>query len=69
MQSKSITESKTIIVNTIVALAIFIDYMTGANVGQWLQDVTGAANVELAVLAIINVVLRFWTNRPVAIGG
>jgi hypothetical protein len=65
MEPKPITESKTIVVNAIVAILLFIDYMTGSMVAQWVQDVTGAESVEAAVLVIINVWLRFKTHSPV----
>lgn len=64
---KSALESKTIIVNLVLALIAFLDMTTGGNLAQWLVDVTGAENIELAILAICNIILRFKTNT--GIGG
>lgn len=67
MEPKPITESKTIIANAVVAILLFVDYMTGSMVAQWVQDVTGAESVEAAVLVVINVWLRLKTHSPIKI--
>ena len=65
MNGKPLVESKTIIVNTIVALVIFFDYIIGSNISQWLSDLVGVANIEVAVLSIVNIALRLVTHTGI----
>jgi len=65
--SKSAVSSKTVIVNAVVILLACVTALTDANipfVSEQLQSETA-----IAILAVVNVILRFFTKQPVTVTG
>lgn len=57
------SKSKTVIVNTLLVVAGVLDYLTGHQVIMQSPDAVAAM---VSVIGVINVGLRFLTNKPLS---
>ncbi len=68
--AKPITQSKTIIFN-VLSLIVVILSMTTPMIAQLVKDPATATNVKDllgAVIALVNILLRFGTTQPLKVG-
>ena len=67
---KQILKSKTLIVNLVALFAMSASYLTGQEVSQGTQNelVAWVLNPEnqVVILAFVNIILRFFTKKPVS---
>ena len=62
-ESKPVLHSRTIIVNIAAITAYGVAYFWGPELGDWVRSVI--LETAPAVLAVVNIVLRFATTRPI----
>ena len=67
MEPKTPTQSLTIVANLAVMAGSAVAYFWGPDLGDWVRELIVA--LELPVLALVNIFLRFKTTRPVALRG
>jgi len=64
-EAKSPLASKTIIANLAMGIALIGTWIFGAEVGDWARDFV--TEIGPAIMVVVNIILRFITNRPVSI--